>query len=162
MASVNVPSLKMTLPVGVPAPVTVAVNVIEFDGVVCGFADEVTTVVEVDWPTVRLAVPVDEPPAAEPDPVYDAARLCVPTARPESVTDACPLAFTAAGDPLTGLPLSVNVTVPVGVGPPDGRMTAVKTELPSAVAGDGSAESASVVVAAEIDTAAPVGDTDAP
>jgi hypothetical protein len=44
--------------------------------------------------------------------------------------------------------------VPVGVAPPDGKTTAVSTELPPAVAGDGAAVTVVVVVAAPIVTGA--------
>lgn len=58
----------MTLPVGGPAPVTVAVKVTGAPNVV-GFDEAVITVVEEAFCTVRLAVPLDVPSDADPDPV---------------------------------------------------------------------------------------------
>ena len=83
------PSVKVTVPVGVPVPgattATVAVNVTDWP-TTDGDPDELTDV-EVaagatDWPTVP------DDPAKETLPLYEAEIVCGPTPRPDVDTDA--------------------------------------------------------------------------
>ena len=141
LASVVVPSVNLTVPVGtlVPTPVIVAVNVTdwpEFDG----FADEVTAVVVVpctDCETEPLLF------VNPPVPVNDAVMVCVATESELVVKVALP-AVTATPEARVVAP-SVKVTLPVGV-PPDEAIVAVKvTDCPGP---DGFADEVTVVVEA--------------
>lgn len=140
-ASVVVPSVNLTVPVGtlVPTPVIVAVSVMEAPEV-DGFAEEVTAVVVVpctDCDTVPLLVP--KPPV----PVNAAVIVWVATESVLVVKVALPL-VTVTAEASVVAP-SVNLTVPVGV-PPDELMVAVKvTDCPGP---EGVADEATAVVVA--------------
>lgn len=139
LATVVVPSVNLTVPVGtlVPTPVIVAVSVMdwpEFDG----FAEDVTTVVVVpctDCETEPLLF------VNPPVPVKDAVIACVATESELVVKVALP-AVTATPEASVVDP-SVKVTLPVGV-PLDEPIVAVNvTDCPGP---DGFADEVTVVV----------------
>src|SRR5574340_523139 len=107
------PSLKVTVPVGVPAPgpaLTVAVNVTGCPKS-AGFSDDATAVV--DGPAVIVCVSTLEVlPPILPSPPYTAVIECGPDAREEVLSVVHPPGFS---DPVpsTVLP-SLKVTDPVG------------------------------------------------
>ena len=140
VASVVVPSVNLTVPVGVPPEeVMVAVRVTD-DPDVDGFADEVTVVV-VEPPVTTCESAVLALLPKPPVPVKVATIECVPAARADVAKVALP-AETATFDANVVAP-SVNVTVPVGV-PPDEVIVAVKvTDAPDA---DGFADELSAVL----------------
>ena len=140
LASVVVPSVNLTVPVGVPLDeVIVAVSVTD-DPDVDGFAEEVTVVV-VDPPVTTCDSAVLALLVKPPVPVKVATIECVPAARVDVAKVALP-AETATFDANVVAP-SVKVTVPVGV-PPEEVIVAVKvTDDPDA---DGFADELSAVL----------------
>jgi len=107
--------MKITFPVGVPAPgavaLTTAVNVIAWPDV-DGLSDELSVVVVAAWLTVwASAVELAKAKAASPP--YLAVMVWDPTLSPVLVNVATPLAFSVPV-PSVVLP-SKKVTVPVGV-----------------------------------------------
>src|ERR1043166_8680615 len=144
--SALVPSLKVTVPVGVPAPgevaMTLAVNVTGLSKY-CGLADELTVVVVLAWLTVCAKF-------AEllwlklPSPLYVALIVWLPRLSELVLNVACPEALMVIGARLT--PSTVNVIVPVRVPAPGdtGLTVAVKvTDWPNT---DGFAEELTAVV----------------
>jgi hypothetical protein len=129
LARVVVPSVNLTVPVGVPlADAMVAVRVTD-DPDVDGFAEEVTVVV-VDPPVTTCESAVLALFVKPPVPVKVATIECVPAARADVAKVALP-AETATFDANVVAP-SVKVTVPVGV-PPEEVMVAVNvTDDPDA------------------------------
>lgn len=143
LASVVVPSVNLTVPVGVlpPTPAMVAVKVIDWPEVE-GFAEDVTVVVVAPWtdcetePLLLLKPPV---------PVKAAEMVCVATASEVVVNVALPLA-TATPDASVVAP-SVNVTVPVGVAPDELTVAVKVTDCPGP---EGFADDVTAVVVAEV------------
>ena len=113
------PSLNATLPVGVPpADVTVAVNTTGAPKVVLATL-EVSTVVEAAAVTLcARAVELLEEKDVVPG-VYSAVMERLPAARPLVVQVTAPALSESALQPAIAVPLSLNVTVPVGVPPAD-------------------------------------------
>ena len=124
-AKVVAPSVKLTVPVGVPAPgavaATVAVNVTTCPNTEA-LGDELTVVVLLSlFTTCGEAESVPEPLWKLPSPPYAAVIVWLPTASDEIVNVACPedMATLAAR---VAVP-SLKVTVPVAV--PDPGATAL-------------------------------------
>ena len=94
------PSVKATVPVGVPAPgaeaETVAVKVTAPS--VEGFAEDTSAVAAVACPTT-WSTAVEVEPANAPSPLYTAVMLWLPSARVPVVRAAWPLTSTVAGLP---------------------------------------------------------------
>ena len=124
---VVVPSLKVTLPLGVPeaAGFTVAVNVTELPDRI-GFALDVSTVVVVSSIiSVRAA---DRLEASLALPLYAAMMEWDPTARELVVKLATPDPFNVTGEPSAVAP-SLKVTVPDGTGAPCGIEATVAVKV---------------------------------
>jgi hypothetical protein len=116
VASVVAPSLKVTLPVGVPAPgatvVTVAVKVSDWpktDGL--GPVVRAIAVVVLAWFTVCVTVLEVLAPKVLATPAYDAVRLCGLPATVRVETESVAVPLTSVGVPNVVAP-SLNVTVP--------------------------------------------------
>ena len=121
--SVVVPSLKVTVPVGVIAPAMVEVSVV-LPPCTVGFTLEATATVF----TLRLTVcdmAAEVLAALLVSPPYTAVIECAPTIR--FVTASVALAVTTVPVPRIVAP-SMNVIVPVGALPPE--IVAVKVVLP--------------------------------
>ena len=132
-AKVVAPSVKLTVPVGVPAPgavaATVAVNVTTCPNTEA-LGDELTVVVLLSlFTTCGEAESVPEPLWKLPSPPYAAVIVWLPTASDEIVNVACPEDMATVDANVT-VP-SVKVTVPVGVPEPgDAALTmAVKVTV---------------------------------
>ena len=107
------PSEKVTTPVGVPVPLTVAVNV-TLCPKVAGFAKETTSVLEAALPTVWVTVPLLA--WKLPSPTYDAVMVWLPTDKVvvlKLAVVAPPLVVRVPWPTLVAP--SENVTTPVGV-----------------------------------------------
>ena len=109
------PSLKVTVPVGVPVdPLVASVTLAEYvtDVPKVGDAEDTDTAVALDaGVTVRLAVPEDVVKPVSPE--YVPVTVCVPTGTIEEVHDPIPLARVAVVHPV--VESTLKVTVPVGV-----------------------------------------------
>src|SRR5438105_3092393 len=99
------PSLKLTVPVGVPAPgklaVTVAVNVTLWPNT-DGFADDVSAVLVLAWFTVCVSVALVLV-AKLVSPLYTAVMLWLPTLRLDVTHVVDPAASACAPQPVTEL-----------------------------------------------------------
>ena len=127
VARVAVPSLKVTLPLGVPeaAGLTVAVNATELPDRI-GFALAVSTVVVVSCIiSVRAA---DRLEASFALPLYAAMMEWDPMARELVVKLAAPDPFNVTGEPSAVVP-SLKVTVPDGTGAPCGAAVTVAVKV---------------------------------
>ena len=120
-----VPSLNVTVPVGVPvvAGFTVAVKVTAWPNA-DGFTEETTEVVEAAWFTAcdRAGEVL---PAKLASPLYTAVMECVPTVSVDVVNAAFPALSVPV--PSVAVPF-LNVTVPVGV--PDVAVTVAVNVTP--------------------------------
>jgi len=126
LQSVVAPSLKVTVPVGVPlVPPTVAVNVTE-SPVFDGFIEDTTPIVAVARPTLCVEVPVAVLYVALPE--YEAFSVCEPLESDDVVHDALPEARVTAEHSVV-VP-SRNVTVPVGVAPDPVTFAVIVTLCP--------------------------------
>src|SRR5436190_1424160 len=114
------PSEKVTTPVGVPVPLTVAVNV-TLCPKAAGFAKETTSVLEAALATVWVTVPLLA--WKLPSPTYDAVTLWLPTDK----VDVLKLAVVVP-------PLVLNVPWPMLVAPSEKITTPVGVPVALAVA----------------------------
>jgi hypothetical protein len=119
-SSTEVPSLNVTVPVGVPpnSPLTVAVKVTDCPDL-DGFSDDVSAVVVVAVATLWVNSP-DVLPAKFASPLYFAANTLAPASRVEGEKLAVPLLSAAVPKDTTKLVSGTqyqNVTVPVAVPP---------------------------------------------
>jgi hypothetical protein len=125
---VVVPSLNVTVPVGVPAPgdtgATVAVNVTDWPKT-AGFAEEVTLVVVAVWLTV-WATTADVLAVKLVSPLYTAVMLWEPAPSDEVLNVAVPPPIVPV--PKVVVP-SLNVTVPVGIPAPGDTGTTVAVNV---------------------------------
>ncbi len=145
--SVFVPSLKITEPVGVPAPgdtaLTVAVKVTDCPDT-DGLADEATAVVVLAWFTVCVsAEDVLSLPIKLVLPPYTAVIVCAATESAAVAKVACPALRALLPSVLVP---SENVTVPVGVPLPGNTALTVAVNVTDCPAADGFTDEATVVV----------------
>src|SRR5579864_2819312 len=149
---VELPFLKVTVPVGTPLPgefaVTEAVKVTDWLNTE-GLADELTVVVVASLLTTwgeALSLPLLllQPVA----PVKVAVMVLLPTARAEVLKAAWPEPSTAMFEARTVLPW-VNVTVPTGMPEPEVTLAVKVTDWPNT---DGLGEELTVVVVAKFCT----------
>src|SRR5437879_2083160 len=139
--------LKVTVPVGVPAPgdtaTTRVVNVTDEPNV-DGLSDELTVAALLAGLTVWMRSEVVPLPLKLASPVYAALIVWLPAVANALVRMACPEALTVT---LVGVPPSmVNATVPVRVPAPGATGLTVAVKPTGWPATDGLAEDASVVV----------------
>src|SRR5712691_5230836 len=142
------PSLKFTLPVGVPAPgavaVTVAVKVTDWPNT-DGLAEDVSAVLVLallttcDTAELVLVMKLVSPP-------YTAVVLCVPTLRADVAHVATPAASACAPQPVIELAPSLKFTLPVGVPAPGAVAVTVAVKVTLWPNTDGLAEDVSAVL----------------
>lgn len=109
------PSKKLTMPVGVPAPLlTVAVNVIDW-AKLAGLTEVARAVVVATAEVIDWDTPADVLDAKFPSVWYEAVIKCAPRASEEVVNVACPAALRMPVP--TWFAPSKNNTAPVGVPP---------------------------------------------